>query len=132
MSCGAAACLPSSLHAVSPRCQSAQPHPLHLSLGPSALPPPGPALFMNALWLPYRRNRAELEAALAAAAAAPHEQPLQAVFAHTDIVRAGGRLFFRGAWQFRGAVPAHCLASRQVRCAPAIRVPLPAAGRPHE
>lgn len=69
---------------------------------PSLPPPPGPALFLGALWLPYRRDRSRLEAALAAAtaggpaaaaaAAAEHgggHAALQAVFAHTDIVRKG-------------------------------------------
>jgi hypothetical protein len=61
----------------------------------------GPALFLNALWLPYRRNRGELEAALAAAGAEATAAggqpgggggaPLQAVFAHTDIVSVAGR-----------------------------------------
>lgn len=40
-----------------------------------------PTLFMNALWLPYRRDRSILEAAVAAAG------PVRAVFAHTDVVR---------------------------------------------
>ncbi|PSC67536.1 ABC transporter (ISS) [Micractinium conductrix] len=61
----------------------------------------GPALFLGALWLPYRRDRSRLEAALAAAtaggpaaaaaAAAEHgggHAALQAVFAHTDILGA--------------------------------------------
>lgn len=52
---------------------------------------------MGALWLPYRRDRTELELALAAATGAPSGSSgaavpaggaqLQAVFAHTDIVR---------------------------------------------
>jgi hypothetical protein len=60
----------------------------------------GPAMFLNALWMPYRRNRAMLEAALAAATAEAAAAAasgsglsgsgggarLQAVFAHTDIV----------------------------------------------
>ena len=38
--------------------------------------------------MPYRRQRAEMEAALAAAAAEAARDPdrLQAVFAHTDVV----------------------------------------------
>ena len=58
----------------------------------------GPTMFLNALWMPYRRNRAMLEAALAAATAEAAAAAaasgsgrgggarLQAVFAHTDIV----------------------------------------------
>lgn len=44
----------------------------------------GPALFLDALWLPYRRDPAALEAALAAAS--DGAAPLRAVFAHADIV----------------------------------------------
>lgn len=57
--------------------------------------PAGPTMFLDALWLPYRRDRGKLEAALAAAAAAaaagggPRGQALRAVFAHTDIVSRG-------------------------------------------
>jgi hypothetical protein len=40
-----------------------------------------PSQFLGALWLPYRRQRAELEAAVRAAGA-----PLKAVFAHADVV----------------------------------------------
>lgn len=39
-----------------------------------------PTRFLDALWLPYRRDKAQLEAALAAAG------PVQAVFAHADVV----------------------------------------------
>ncbi|PRW45242.1 ABC transporter (ISS) isoform C [Chlorella sorokiniana] len=46
----------------------------------------GPALFLDALWLPYRRDPAALEAALAAASEG--QAPLRAVFAHADIVGA--------------------------------------------
>ena len=45
----------------------------------------GPALYRGALWLPYRREAGELEAAVAAATAAPG---LGAVFAHADVVSA--------------------------------------------
>lgn len=61
-------------------------------------------MFLDALWLPYRRDRGKLEAALAAATAATAragpqgaagagagDSALQAVFAHTDIVSWGGR-----------------------------------------
>ena len=41
-----------------------------------------PTEFLGALWLPYRRQRAELEQALLAAG------PAKAVFAHADVVRA--------------------------------------------
>ena len=40
-----------------------------------------PTLFLDALWLPYRRDRRQLEAAVAAAG------PVKAVFAHADVVR---------------------------------------------
>lgn len=54
-----------------------------------------PTLYRGALWLPYRRNSEELEAAVeagvAAAAAAGggggSEGGLQAIFAHVDVVR---------------------------------------------
>ncbi len=39
-----------------------------------------PTQFLGALWLPYRRQRAELEAALQAAG------PAKAIFAHADVV----------------------------------------------
>ncbi len=39
-----------------------------------------PTEFLGALWLPYRRQRAELEAALQAAG------PAKAIFAHADVV----------------------------------------------
>lgn len=55
--------------------------------------PTGPTLFLDALWLPYRRDPAALEAALAAASDSP--APLRAVFAHADIVSGqgeGGRI----------------------------------------
>lgn len=39
-----------------------------------------PTLFQGALWLPYRRQHADLEAALKAAG------PVKAVFAHADVV----------------------------------------------
>ena len=41
-----------------------------------------PTEFLGALWLPYRRQRAELEQALQAAG------PAQAIFAHADVVSA--------------------------------------------
>ena len=44
-----------------------------------------PTEFLGALWLPYRRQRAELEQALRAAG------PAKAVFAHADVVRAPAR-----------------------------------------
>jgi hypothetical protein len=40
-----------------------------------------PARFLGALWLPYRRDRGETEAAVAAAG------PVDAVFGHADVVR---------------------------------------------
>ena len=39
-----------------------------------------PTRFMDALWLPYRRDRSVLEAAVEAAG------PVRAVFAHADVV----------------------------------------------
>lgn len=39
-----------------------------------------PARFLGALWLPYRRDRGETEAAVAAAG------PVDAVFGHADVV----------------------------------------------
>jgi hypothetical protein len=45
-----------------------------------------PALWRRALWLPYRRDPAELHAALHAAAAAA--EPPRAVFAHVDVLGA--------------------------------------------
>lgn len=39
-----------------------------------------PTQFLGALWLPYRRQRAELEAALQAVG------PAKAIFAHADVV----------------------------------------------
>ena len=44
-----------------------------------------PTEFLGALWLPYRRQRAELEQALRAAG------PAKAVFAHADVVRTLAR-----------------------------------------
>lgn len=44
-----------------------------------------PTEFLGALWLPYRRQRAELEQALRAAG------PAKAVFAHADVVRTPAR-----------------------------------------
>lgn len=41
-----------------------------------------PTQFLGALWLPYRRQRAELEAALQASGLA------RAIFAHADVVSA--------------------------------------------
>lgn len=41
-----------------------------------------PTEFLGALWLPYRRQRAELDAALQASG------PAKAIFAHADVVRA--------------------------------------------
>ena len=40
-----------------------------------------PTTFLGALWLPYRRDRRQLEEAVAAAG------PVKAVFAHADVVR---------------------------------------------
>ena len=40
-----------------------------------------PTQFLGALWLPYRRQREELEHAVRAA-----EGPLKAIFAHADVV----------------------------------------------
>lgn len=40
-----------------------------------------PTLFNSALWLPYRKHKEEIAAALAAAG------PVKAVFAHADVVR---------------------------------------------
>ena len=40
-----------------------------------------PALFLDALWLPFRRNAAELEAALRECG------PVRAIFGHADVVR---------------------------------------------
>ena len=40
-----------------------------------------PTRFLDALWLPYRRECGDLEAAVAAAG------PVQAVFAHADVVQ---------------------------------------------
>ena len=39
-----------------------------------------PLLFLGALWLPYRRDKTELEAAIAAAG------PIKATFGHADVV----------------------------------------------
>lgn len=47
-----------------------------------------PALFLGALWLPYRRDPAELSAAIAEAAAAAESDPPSVVFAHTDVIGA--------------------------------------------
>lgn len=44
-----------------------------------------PTLFMNALWLPYRRDTLELQAALQQAG------PVEAVFAHADVVGFQGQ-----------------------------------------
>ncbi len=44
-----------------------------------------PTAFLDALWLPYRRDKKQLEAAVAAAG------PVNAVFAHADVVRAKPR-----------------------------------------
>lgn len=55
----------------------------------------GPALYQNALWLPYRRNAAELEAALQASGG------VGAVFAHADV--AGASL--NDAFQARDGLP---------------------------
>jgi hypothetical protein len=44
-----------------------------------------PTLFLDALWLPYRRQQADLEAALKAAG------PVKAVFAHADVVSTAQR-----------------------------------------
>lgn len=41
-----------------------------------------PTIFQDALWLPYRRDHAELQAALHSAG------PIKAVFAHADVVGA--------------------------------------------
>ena len=41
-----------------------------------------PTAFLDALWLPYRRDKRQLEAAVAAAG------PVNAVFAHADVVRS--------------------------------------------
>lgn len=41
-----------------------------------------PTHFMGALWLPYRRDHAELESAIKAVG------PIKAVFAHADVVQA--------------------------------------------
>ena len=40
-----------------------------------------PTLFLDALWLPYRRERGEIEAAIRSSG------PLKAVFGHADVVR---------------------------------------------
>ena len=40
-----------------------------------------PTTFLDALWLPYRRDKRQLEAAVEAAG------PVKAVFAHADVVR---------------------------------------------
>lgn len=40
-----------------------------------------PALFLDALWLPFRRDHRELQAAVAQAG------PVSAVFGHADVVR---------------------------------------------
>ena len=41
-----------------------------------------PAQFLDALWLPYRRQRGEIEAAVRGA-----EGPVKAIFGHADVVR---------------------------------------------
>jgi hypothetical protein len=46
-----------------------------------------PAVWRNALWLPYRRDESLLRAAMAAART-PGAQPLRAVFAHADVLGA--------------------------------------------
>lgn len=40
-----------------------------------------PAVFLDALWLPFRRDAADLEACLRACG------PVRAVFGHADVVR---------------------------------------------
>lgn len=93
--------------------------------------PAGPTLFMGALWLPYRRKREELEAALAAAlggagAGADGAGAMRAVFAHTDIVRPGRRW-----WGGRRAVGGGAAAAahpagqrgRATHCGPAAQPP---------
>lgn len=54
-----------------------------------------PTRFLGALWLPYRRDRGQLEAALAAAG------PVQAVFAHADVVMPRPIHFGMSVVQFR-------------------------------
>ncbi len=44
-----------------------------------------PAEFLGALWLPFRRDHWELQAALA------QSGPITAVFGHADVVRFGNR-----------------------------------------
>ena len=46
-----------------------------------------PTLFLDALWLPYRRERGEIEAAIRSSG------PLKALFGHADVVRKPLSLF---------------------------------------
>ena len=59
-----------------------------------------PALFLGALWLPYRRARADLRAAVAAAAEAVESgaaPPIAAVFAHADVAGAAANAAYQAA-----------------------------------
>ncbi|GAB4817224.1 hypothetical protein N2152v2_004270 [Parachlorella kessleri] len=65
-----------------------------------------PCLYRGALWLPYRRDHAELEAAVAAgtaggAAGAAGQGDLKAIFAHVDVVGA----MMNDAFQAHDGVP---------------------------
>ena len=48
-----------------------------------------PALCLDALWLPYRRDPAELEACVRSAG------PVKAIFGHADVVRVQGVACFK-------------------------------------
>lgn len=71
-----------------------------------------PALFLGALWLPYRRDPAELSAAIAEAARAGagaegKNQGPSVVFAHTDVIGAAANEAFQsGKGLEPGAFPA--------------------------
>lgn len=65
-----------------------------------------PALFLGALWLPYRRDPAELSAAIAEAAAAAGDNP-SVVFAHSDVIGAAANDAYQcGKGLEPGAFPA--------------------------
>lgn len=46
-----------------------------------------PTLYRQALWLPYRRDEQQLRQAIAEAL---EQGPVQAIFAHADVVGRGG------------------------------------------
>lgn len=85
----AVAQLPRACKPAHPRCCPALRPSRCQALAHCVHSPTGPTLFLDALWLPYRRDPAVLEAALATASCSP--VPLRAVFAHADIVSGQGQ-----------------------------------------